>query len=52
LTQNEDCQWIATPLFNNGSGDFVNLLEADAFMELPMDKGVFLKGEQYRVWLI
>ena len=52
LTQNEDCQWIATPLFNNGSGDFVNLLEADAFMELPMDKGLFLKGEQYRVWLI
>ncbi len=47
---NELGQVVATPLEGNGSGDFANLLESDAFMELPMGKSNFMKGEVYLVW--
>ncbi|SEA22873.1 molybdopterin molybdochelatase [Arachidicoccus rhizosphaerae] len=42
----------ATPLTTNGSGDFSNLMYADAFMELPGDRadGRFKKGECFKVW--
>lgn len=40
----------ATPSDGNGSGDFVNLLYTDAFMELPEQQTNFKKGEAYRVW--
>ncbi|UTA68541.1 molybdopterin molybdotransferase MoeA [Emticicia sp. 21SJ11W-3] len=40
----------AIPVAGNGSGDLTSLIEADAFMELPMGKGVFRKGELYPVW--
>ena len=40
----------AEPLPGNGSGDFVSLLQADAFLELPLEKGIFKKGECYPVW--
>jgi molybdopterin molybdotransferase len=33
-----------------GSGDFANLLEADAFMEFPAEKSTFIKGEAYKIW--
>lgn len=40
----------AEPVDGNGSGDFVNLTEANAFMELPAAKNYFKKGEVYPVW--
>ncbi len=43
-------QITATPVEGNGSGDFANLVDADAFMELPAEKNNFNKGEAYRVW--
>lgn len=41
---------IAVPVDGNGSGDFSNLLQSNAFMELPADQETFLKGEVYKVW--
>lgn len=43
-------QITATPVEGNGSGDFANLVGADAFMELPAEKNNFNKGEAYRIW--
>lgn len=40
----------AKPVQGNGSGDFAHLSEADAFMELPLEKTYFKKGEAYRIW--
>ncbi|MFB2119543.1 molybdopterin molybdotransferase MoeA [Parapedobacter sp. 2B3] len=34
----------------NGSGDFSNLIHTDAFMELPLERNTFKKGEVYKVW--
>ena len=47
---NEEGQLLAAPEEGNGSGDFANLLNADAFMELPADKDFFRKGESFRIW--
>jgi molybdopterin molybdotransferase len=41
---------LAIPVEGNGSGDFANLADTDAFMELPADKTSFKKGEVYRIW--
>jgi len=46
----EDGRLIATPSEGNGSGDFVNLLYTDAFMELPEHRTNFTEGEAYRIW--
>lgn len=51
LSSNEQGQLVATPSEGNGSGDFVNLLYTQAFMELPEKQTNFKKGEAYRVWL-
>ena len=40
----------ATPFEGNGSGDFANLSEADAFMELPLERNNFTKGEVFPIW--
>ncbi len=40
----------ATPNTGNGSGDFSNLAESDAFMELPAEKEKFSRGVAYRIW--
>ena len=40
----------ATPFEGNGSGDFANLEEADAFMELPLERNNFTKGEVFSIW--
>ena len=40
----------AKPVTGNGSGDLASLVDADAFMELPLGKGKFTKGEHYRIW--
>ena len=38
---------VATPVFGNGSGDFVNLVHTDGFLVLPQGKDVYRKGEVY-----
>ncbi len=52
LLVNEQAQLVAEPIAGNGSGDFANLADANAFMELPADRSLFNKGEVYRVHLI
>jgi molybdopterin molybdotransferase len=44
-------RWMATPVEGHGSGDFANLLAADAFLELPMGRDEFRKGEVFPVWV-
>jgi len=44
-------QLLATPVDENGSGDFTSLLQANAFMELPAEKSTFKKGEIYKLWV-
>ena len=41
---------LATPVEGNGSGDFANLLQADAFLELPLEQSEFKKGEVFPLW--
>jgi len=43
-------QILATPVEGNGSGDFANLADTDAFMELPLQMDEFKKGEAFRIW--
>lgn len=40
-------QILATPVSGNGSGDLANLVDADAFLQLPRGKDLFKKGEVY-----
>ncbi|MFL5789039.1 MAG: molybdopterin molybdotransferase MoeA [Flavisolibacter sp.] len=40
----------AIPLEGNGSGDFTNLTESEAFMELPAEQNNFIKGSRLRIW--
>jgi molybdopterin molybdotransferase len=47
---NEAAQLMARPLQGNGSGDFSNLVETDAFMELPLEQSNFKQGTPYPVW--
>jgi len=47
----EDGKLLANPVEGNGSGDFANLADTDAFMELPLSKNEFKRGEVYRVWI-
>ncbi len=41
---------MAKPEKGNGSGDLVGLVAADAFMELPCGRDVYLKGEVFPYW--
>jgi molybdopterin molybdotransferase len=51
LLFSENAQLLAHPIAGNGSGDFANLLEADAFLELPsVERSDFRAGEIFRVW--
>jgi len=50
LHYNDYCQLMATPVEGNGSGDFANLADTDAFMELPLEKNEFKRGEVFRIW--
>ena len=47
---NEKGELLANPVEGNGSGDFTNLLQADAFMELPLERNEFKKGEVFPIW--
>ena len=40
----------AIPAPGHGSGDLANLVDADAFIELPMGRAVYGAGESFRVW--
>jgi len=50
LKYGTDGKLYAHPLEGNGSGDFANLVDADAFMELPRGKNDFKVGEAYTVF--
>jgi molybdopterin molybdotransferase len=50
LHMNEEARLLATPVMGNGSGDFANLVDMDAFMELPLERNNFTKGEVFRIW--
>jgi molybdopterin molybdotransferase len=43
-------QLLATPLEGHGSGDLANLVDSNAFMELPLERTDFMHGEIFRVW--
>ena len=45
--ENKDGILMAFPVMGNGSGDLANLVDADAFIELPNDKSDFKKGEVF-----
>lgn len=47
--RNEEGKWMAYPVPGGGSGDFVNLREADGFLELPKGKKQFQRGESFDV---
>jgi molybdopterin molybdotransferase len=47
----EEGKLLATPVEGNGSGDFANLADTDAFMELPLEQTEFKKGGGFPVWL-
>jgi molybdopterin molybdotransferase len=50
---NNNGQLLATPIDHNGSGDFLNLTEADAFLEIPAsEKVIYYAGEIFEFHLI
>jgi molybdopterin molybdotransferase len=49
LNFNERGWLMATPIEGNGSGDFANLADTDAFIELPLERNEFKQGEVYKV---
>ncbi|PCI02356.1 MAG: molybdopterin molybdenumtransferase MoeA [Flavobacteriaceae bacterium] len=49
--RNEEGMLVAYPQKGNGSGDLVNLVKSDAFMELPAGRTEFKKGDVYPVIL-
>lgn len=49
LRSNKNGQLVATPLAHNGSGDFLSLLQADAFIELPTGQTIYKKGQAYKL---
>ncbi len=50
LTMTEEGKILANPIEGNGSGDYANLLETDAFMELPLEQSNFKKGAVFPIW--
>ncbi len=46
----EDGQLLAFPVQGHGSGDLANLVDADAFLELPSDRSEFKAGEVFPFW--
>lgn len=42
---------LASPVEGHGSGDLASLVEADAFLELPLERSLFKKGEVFRVFV-
>jgi molybdopterin molybdotransferase len=46
-TEIKDGALLAHPHEGGGSGDFANLRAVDGFLELPLEKSTFKKGEVY-----
>ena len=42
-------QLTGTPIEGKGSGDLANLVDADAFMELPRERAKFSKGDVFPI---
>ncbi len=51
LQINEQGQLLAWPVAGKGSGDLANLADADAFLELPLERSQFEVGEVFPLWL-
>ena len=49
-THMKDGQLYGAPRPGHGSGDLANLTDADGFLELPIDRSDFQKGEAFRFW--
>ncbi|QKZ13326.1 molybdopterin molybdotransferase MoeA [Spirosoma sp. KUDC1026] len=50
LESASDGRLLAHPLPGSGSADFANLLDADAFMELPASQSSFEQGTAFPIW--
>jgi molybdopterin molybdotransferase len=48
--QAPDGRLMARPHPGGGSGDLANLLDSDAFLELPAEKCDFEAGESFKIW--
>jgi molybdopterin molybdotransferase len=46
LQSNTQGQLMASPVEGNGSGDFANLADTEAFLELPLERSEFKKLER------
>lgn len=51
VSSDADGSLVATPIKGQGSGDLANLLDADAFCQLPESKKEFKTGEVYPLFL-
>jgi molybdopterin molybdotransferase len=49
LNYNQQGSLMATPIEGNGSGDFANLADTDAFMEMPLARNEFKAGEVFKI---
>lgn len=45
--ENKEGTFFATPIKGRGSGDLANMVDADAFLELPPDRTNFTQGEVF-----
>lgn len=50
VTQDEQTTQWAKPVKGNGSGDFVKLIHADGFIELPQENSIFERGMIFKLW--
>ena len=50
LSIEKDATIWAHPVAGGGSGDFVNLVQADAFLELPSSASSFKRGDVFRLF--
>ena len=51
LTYSSTGKILATPIEGHGSGDLANLVEADAFLELPLEQNLFKKGDVFKAFV-
>ena len=51
IQYNSAGQILAQPIEGNGSGDLANLVDADAFLELPRGRETFKKGEIFPIMI-
>ncbi len=51
LADSQDGRLLAIPVTGQGSGDLANLVDTDAFLELPIDRQDFKAGEVFPVWV-